>query len=105
MDIKLLLLLNCVIVANCQSTSSKRNDAAYECEAPMDTESEMESIRQLLMNLQQAAVRNAKEIGEIRQILLQQQTGNETHTISVSAMYIAYVPLIFKSQLDRKVSR
>src|SRR6218665_2295863 len=81
MDIKLLLLLNCVIVANCQSTITKRNDAAYECEAPIDTKSEMESIRQLLMNLQQAAVRNERDIGEIRQILIQQLNGNETQAM------------------------
>lgn len=78
MDIKLLLLLNCAIVVNCQSTISKRNVATYECEPSIDTKSEMESIRQLLMNLQQSAVRNEKEI---RQIMRNQQNSDETQTM------------------------
>jgi len=74
MYVKLLLLMNCAIVANCQSTDSSRNDVTYECELFENMKSEMESIRQLLMGLQKAAFRSESqsEIEEIRQIVTQQ---------------------------------
>ena len=73
--------MNCAIVANCQSTISNRNDATYGFELFEEMKSEMESIHQLLMDLQQAAVRSEtqakqklkSEIEEIREIVAQQR--------------------------------
>lgn len=88
MDVKLvcLFLVNCVVFANCQSTTSNRNEAIFEFELLEDMKSEIESIRRLLMNLQQTVVRNEKqaigrqevklEIEDIRNIIATK--GNES---------------------------
>lgn len=72
-------------VANCQSTIYNRNDAAYYVYnfVVEDMKSDMESIRQVLMNLQKAAARiethtvtiqeMKSEIETIRQIAIQLQ--------------------------------
>lgn len=73
--------MNCVIVANCQSTISNRNDAVYQFELFEDMKSEMEFICEMLMDLQQVAdLRETQamqqlksEIEEIRQTVTQQQ--------------------------------
>lgn len=53
MDVKLALLLSCLIATSyCRSNIPSRNDVTYEHEMCAGMTSEMRSIRQLLMNLQ-----------------------------------------------------
>jgi len=66
MDIKLLLLMSCAVVVNCQSTISLRNDVPGECELSEYMKSEKESIHQLLVNLRQTAVRSEMEIMQMK---------------------------------------
>lgn len=74
MNVELLLLINCAIVVNCQSTISDRNDATYESELFEDMKSEMESMRQLLMDHSETQVKQLKsEIEELRQSVTQQR--------------------------------
>lgn len=110
MDIKLvgLLLMNSVVVGNCQSTISNTNEAIYEFELLEDMKSEMRSIRQLLMNLQQSTSRNEKqamqemrsEIEEIRQTMFEQH-GNAKRTVQEMKLEIAEIRQIVMQQ-DRR---
>lgn len=110
MDIKLvgLLLMNSVVVGNCQSTISNTNEAIYEFELLEDMKSEMRSIRQLLMNLQQSTSRKEKqamqemrsEIEEIRQTMFEQH-GNVKRTIQEMKLEIAEIRQIVMQQ-DRR---
>lgn len=72
MDIKLFLLMNCIIVADCQTTISNRNDAMLECALTEDIKHQMESMHLLQGNLWQEM---KSEIEDIRQMLhvIQQQ--------------------------------
>ena len=86
MDVRLLFLMNCAIVVNCQSTVSNSNDVSCgEYHEMFEIiKSEMGSIRQLLMNLQQTPVRSEthaiqeikSNIEEMSQILLKQHTSS-----------------------------
>jgi len=79
MAAKLVLLLNCLIAANCRSSIPSSNDVAYV--EPDEWNDEIESIRQLLMNVSQASIRNEmhaiqemkSDIEEIREAVIQQQ--------------------------------
>lgn len=80
MVVELLLLMSCATLVNCQSTISKSSDATHEHGLFEAMQSEIESIHELLVNLQQSSVRSEtsamllkSEIEDIRQTLSQQQ--------------------------------
>ena len=73
MAAKLVLLLNCLIAANCRSSIPSRNDVAYV--EPDEWKDEIESIHQQdSIRLAIQAIQEMKsDIEEIRQAVIQQQ--------------------------------